>query len=147
MLILSMISFSLRPVFANIGSTSIHVCFLALSLTFKEKKKIYAQACLTLLSHSFLSRSVFLIFLPPVCTEKVANMWCFLYVHLPAILCHCCRYFPQRSCWNCAVRFPNNVLIFFNKNKEKELFCVCVFYICKSDTLLTQSSEAWSRGM
>lgn len=54
MLILSVISFSLLTVFASIGSTLIHVRFLALSLMFKEKK-IHAHACLTVLSHSIPS--------------------------------------------------------------------------------------------
>lgn len=44
MLILSMISFSLYPVFATVGSAMNHVRFLAISLMFKEKK-IFAQAC------------------------------------------------------------------------------------------------------
>lgn len=66
MLTLSMISFSLYFVFAHVGSAVNHVRFLAISLMFKEKK-IFAQACFTVLSHS-------LTYLAPVCTELFSSI-------------------------------------------------------------------------
>lgn len=126
------------------------MCVFFISLMFKEKK-IFAQACFTVLSHS-------LAYLAAVCTElfccicwacsgEVANGWCFNHVPLPTIQpCVIMFLFPNKLLELCD--YVIRILIFI-KNKEKELY-MAVFFLYSLSEIYTKCSrhsllECWTQ--
>lgn len=89
---------------------TIHVCFLALSLTFKEKgslHKLIEQFCPTPSFHTLTFHQSALN-CSSARDESAEKKWqtpdvCLVFTCHP--VCHpcCCRYFPQRSCRNCVI--------------------------------------------